>query len=115
MALSEEDKIRIREERELLIPALQEPGVQLLFKKLQDEALRSGNELKKINFLTQQYRAIYLQCFLDLVEGEIPRIFENIVNIDRIEEIEPVKWSFRRWLISKLEDKKGKNTQKGSF
>lgn len=88
------------EERKVIVPALNHPGVQLLMKKLNDQAVKSTAALKTVNVIDQQYKAIYHQVVIDLCEGEIPRIIENIVNVGTTQP-----WSFRKWLKDLMKKK----------
>lgn len=98
--LTEDQKERIRAERELIVADLKRPGVQLIFQKLEEAADAMLYHYDRQDFIKEPAKAVYIQCFRDIVKKEIPRIFENIINVDV--EQKHTKWSFRLWLTEKL-------------
>lgn len=99
--LSEEEKDRIRDERAIIIQDLHRPGVQLIFRKLDEAADAMLLKYDSQDFVNRPEKAVYIQCFRDIVKKEIPRIFENIINVDTPPE--KPRWTFRRWLAINLE------------
>lgn len=96
MNLTDEQIQRITEEKALIVQGLARPEVQLIFRKLDEAANEMQAHYDRLDFLKDQGKAIYIQCFRDIVKKEIPRIFENIINIDA--PAGKPRWSFRQWL-----------------
>jgi hypothetical protein len=98
--LTDEQRDRIREERTLLVQGLPRPEVQMVFRKLDEAADAMLLRYDLQDFIKEPAKAIYIQCFRDIIKKEIPRIFETILNIDT--QPTAPQWSFRRWLGLKL-------------
>lgn len=86
---------QLRQEQEIVTRDL--AGVQIFLRKLTSAAEVMSQEFDRCDLATQDgiTRAIRAQVFRDIALKEIPRMLENIMNVDR-----PVqhKFSFFDWL-----------------
>lgn len=93
---------RLQDERRIIAKGLVEPAVQLIFRKLDKAADDMLLMYDKQDFINKPEKAIYIQCFRDIVKREIPQIFENIIHTGQAEQHKP--WGFRQWLWSKIDN-----------
>lgn len=99
--LTDEAKERIRTERAILQRGLTRPEVQLVFQKLDKVADDLLLDYDKQDFINRPEKAVYIQCYRDIVKKDIPHIFENIINVDTPRD--HARWTFKSWLAAKLQ------------
>lgn len=90
---------RMRAEREILESGMD--GMKVFLIKLDEAAQAMALEYDKCDLATQEgvTKAIRIQMYRDIVTREIPRMMENILNLDREPEH---RFSFWKWLGSRL-------------
>lgn len=83
--------------QEQLILERGKEGMAVFLNRLTEAAEKMQGDYDKCDFSTQDgiIKAIRIQMFRDIVQKEIPRIMENIMNVDRGEKD---RWNFWKWL-----------------
>lgn len=98
----EEKQDRLQQEKIVVIKALENPGTQLVFAKLRDMAKASIYDYDNCDFSTSRGRemAQRIQARRYVILKEIPRMLDEIVNVD-LPRIDGKKaWSFTAWIES---------------
>lgn len=96
----EEKRQRLLEEKALLVKGLAQPGMQMILLKLRDSAKVSVQDYDLCDFGTAKGRemAQRIQARRYVILTEIPRMIDEIVNVD----LQPINgrkaWSFRKWV-----------------
>ncbi|MDD2898982.1 MAG: hypothetical protein PHI31_09745 [Desulfuromonadaceae bacterium] len=101
MKESHEERIeRLIEEKALLVKGLDHPGTQMIFIKLKDMARASIHDYDTCDFNTEQGRekAQRIQARRYVILTEIPRIIDEIINVDLPLEENLKPWRFSLWL-----------------
>lgn len=96
-----EDKTaRLLEEKAVLAKSLQDLGVQMIFIKLKNMAKVSVYDYDNCDFNTDRGRemAHRIQARRYVILQEIPRIIDEIINVDIPREEGKLKWRFHTWL-----------------
>lgn len=90
---------QLRREKEILERGLE--GMKVFMLKLRTAAEAMAQEYDKCDLTTQEgvVKAIRIQMYRDIVTKELPRMMENIMNVDREPEH---RFSFFKWLRSTL-------------
>jgi hypothetical protein len=101
MAESYEDKrLRLLQEKALLTKGFEHPGTQMIFIKLREMARASMHDYDLCNFDTEQGRemAHRIQARRYVILTEIPKMIDEIINVDIPPENGKKQWRFNTWL-----------------
>ena len=97
----EEKTARLLQEKELLVKALDHPGTQMIFVKLQNMARASMLDYDSCDFATERGREVAhrIQARRYVILNEIPRMIDEIINVDLPQAQDGrKKWRFTAWL-----------------
>lgn len=101
----EQKTLRLMEEKAILVKAFASPGVQLIFTKLKDSAKLSLYDYDNCDFDTERGRemAHRIQARRYVILTELPKIIDEIINVDIPLENGKKAWRFNAWL-DKIKD-----------
>lgn len=96
----EEKTARLLEEKAILVRALDNPGVQIIFLKLKNMAKASIYDYDNCDFDTERGREVAhrIQARRYVILQEIPRIIDEIINVDLPRVDGKRSWRFNQWL-----------------
>lgn len=77
-----------------MMQAAASPGFQLIMKRLQDVADTLQKDYDNICVVTDPQRVLQTHLTREIIQVTIPRIMEQIMNVDQPE----VRWTFKGWL-----------------
>ena len=80
----------------ILSTELARPGFQLIMARLNAYADKLGEEYDSVDFVAEPGRAMHIQVTRDVIQNGIPKILEDIMNIDK--PIEIPRWTVKGWL-----------------
>jgi hypothetical protein len=98
---TQEEKIeRLLQEKVLLVKGFEHPGTQMIFLKLKDMARASLHDYDNCDFATERGRemAHRIQARRYVILQEIPRIIDEIINVNMPREDGKKVWKFNAWL-----------------
>lgn len=96
----EEKTARLLEEKTLLVKGLGHPGMQMILLKLKDLARASIYDYDHCDFATERGREIAhrIQARRYVILTEMPRMIDEIINIDMPRENGKKTWKFQVWI-----------------